>query len=335
MIALGRRLFFDRRLSHNNTIACASCHIPEQGFTNNELATPIGIEGRTVKRNTPSLYNVGFEQHLFRDGRETRLEQQVWSPLLAINEMGNPAVGYVLDKLNATGNYAATFKREFNGAPATMETLGAALAAYERSLVSGNSAFDRWFFGHDATALSAAARSGFELFRGKGGCVACHTLEHDTALFSDQEFHNTGIGYARSMGITRIQPVPVAPGRQLRVAAGALAAATEITLNDLGRYEVTQDPRDRWRYKTPSLRNVALTAPYMHDGSLASLREVIEFYDRGGIANDGLDPRIKPIGLSAPEREELLEFLNALTGDNTEALTRDSFSAPIGDRGSD
>ncbi len=330
VIALGRQLFFDRRLSHNNTLACASCHIPEQGFTSNELALPVGIEGRSVRRNAPALYNVGFAPRLFHDGRETRLEQQVWSPLLAANEMGNPAIGYVLDKLRALDDYANEFRQAFTGTAITMETLGAALAAYERSLVSANSAFDRWYFGHDPTALSAAARAGFELFRGKGGCATCHQIGATSALFTDYAFHNTGIGFQRSMGLSAQSSIPVGPGTQLALAPGAVAA-TEAPLNDLGRYEITQDPRDRWAYRTPSLRNVALTAPYMHDGSLPALSAVVEFYNAGGIANEARDPRLKPLHLTAEEKMQMVEFLKALTGDNIEALIRDAYLAPIGD----
>ena len=331
-IALGRQLFFDRRLSHNDTLACASCHVPEQGFTHRELATPIGLEGRTVRRNAPSLYNVAYQRRLFHDARESHLEQQVWSPLLAFNEMANPAIGFVLDKLSGLDDYAARFRAAFGDEGLSMRTLGAALAAYERTLVSGNSPFDRWYFGHDKNALSEAAQHGFELFHGKAGCVQCHTLQDTTALFTDQELHNTGLGYRRSMRSTVPGNVTVGPGLSLDIAPDVVRAASELPPNDLGRYEITRDPADRWRYKTPSLRNVALTAPYMHDGSLATLRAVIEFYNGGGVPNEGLDPRLKPLQLSAGESDALVTFLQSLTGDNVDALTREAFATPIGDR---
>jgi cytochrome c peroxidase len=331
-IALGRRLFFERRLSHNDTVACASCHLPDHGFTNNELQTPVGIEGRSVKRNAPSLYNIGYQRRLFVDARESRLEQQIWGPLLAANEMGNPSIGFVLEKLAALDDYAVQFQRIFPEVGITMETLGAALAAYERALSSGNSPFDRSHFGTEPAALSAAAQRGLVLFRGKAGCVTCHTIEKDFALFTDQQLHNTGLGFERAMQPLAPTMVVVGPGLSLPLKPEATAGLDVIQLNDLGRYEVTQNPADRWRYRTPSLRNVALTGPYMHDGSLATLRSVVEFYNRGGIANEGLDPLIKPLHLSNTEIDELVAFLQSLTGDNVGALTHDAFSAPIGDR---
>jgi len=334
-IVLGRRLFFDRRLSHNDTLSCASCHIPDQGFTNNELMTPVGLEGRTVKRNAPTLLNVGFLPRLFHDARESHLEQQVWSPLLAFNEMGNPSIGFVLDELAALPEYAPLFAAAFPDEPQpTMTTVGAALAAYERALVAGDSAFDRWRYGKEASALSAAAQRGFELFTGKAGCSGCHLAGDEAALFTDHELHNTGVGYRRSMqpATSGTLDVTVAPGERLAVPAASIAASSETPPNDLGRYEVTLDPADRWRFRTPSLRNVALTAPYMHDGSLPTLDAVIAFYDGGGVANDGLDPRIRPLGLSAAERAALRAFLESLTGGQVTALVRDAYAAPIGDR---
>ena len=336
-IALGRRLFFDRRLSHNDTIACASCHVPDQGFTNNELMTPIGIEGRTVRRNAPTLLNVGLLPRLFHDARESRLEQQIWGPLLAANEMGNPSMGYVLDDIAALPEYAPLFAAAFPAEPRpSMTTVGAALAAYERALLAGDSAFDRWRYGGDAKALPAQARAGFALFTGKAGCSSCHLVGDQNALFTDGELHNTGIGYRHSMhqvsGPEGALDVTVAPGERLVVAAADVAASSEVPPNDLGRYEVTLDPADRWRYRTPSLRNVALTAPYMHDGSLATLDDVVAFYVGGGVPNDGLDPRIKPLALDADERAALRAFLESLTGGNVATLVRDAFAAPIGDR---
>ncbi len=332
-VALGRRLFFDRRLSHNNTLACASCHIPEQGFAQQELATPVGSEGRTVKRNAPSLYNVVYQQRLFHDARESRLEQQIWSPLLATNEMANPSIGFVLDELSLTDDYVNAFKSAFPTG-LTQESLGAALAAYQRTLVSGNSAFDRAVYGGESNALSAQAARGLELFRGKAGCARCHTIGPEHALFTDQALHNTGIGYARSMARPPPAAVQVAPGLSMPIDFKQVAASSEIPPNDLGRYEITLQPADRWRYKTPSLRNVARTAPYMHDGSLTTLAAVVDFYAAGGIPNEGLDPLLKPLELNADERAALVAFLQGLTGDNVDALARDAFAQPIGDQNS-
>ena len=331
-IALGRKLFFDRRLSHNATLACASCHVPDQGFTSHELKTPIGIEGRTVRRNAPSLLNVGLLPRLFHDGRETRLEQQVWAPLLAANEMGNPAIGTVLERLRGLPDYAGKFEAAFQGSGPTMETLGAALAAYERSLLAGDSDFDRWRHAGATQALSAAARDGFELFIGKAGCSSCHLVGKTTASFTDHQFHNTGIGYRQAMTAAPGPEVLVAPGTLLDVARDAVAASSEAAPGDLGRYEITGDPADRWRYRTPGLRNVAQTAPYMHDGSLPTLAAVVAFYNGGGVPNEGLDARLRPLGLKAGEEAALVAFLESLTSHELPLLVRDAFAAPIGDR---
>jgi cytochrome c peroxidase len=341
-IELGRRLFFERRLSHNDTLSCAMCHIPEQGFANNEMATAVGIEGRSVRRNSPSLYNVAYLRQLFHDGRETRLEHQIWGPLLARNEMGNPSVGAVLTKLGRIEGYAAAFERAFPGRGLTMSTLGDAFASYQRTLVSGDSPFDRFLYGGDSSALSTSAQRGFALFSGGAGCSGCHSLASDHALFMDDAFHNTGMGFSAAMGEAAggqdagnssgdTQRVQVAPGAYLEVPRAIIAQVSERPANDLGRYEITRDPRDRWRYRTPSLRNVALSAPYMHDGSLATLRDVIEFYRRGGVSNEGLDPQIQPLQLAEADVEDLVSFLESLTGSDVALLVEDALAAPIGD----
>jgi cytochrome c peroxidase len=331
-VALGRALFFDRRLSWNNTVSCAMCHIPGQGFTSNEIATAVGIEGRSVRRNAPTIYNVAYASLLFHDGREERLEQQVWAPLLSANEMGNPSVGSVLARLRALPDYAGRFERAFGGRGPTMETVGMALASYERTLVSADSAFDRWRFGGDREALSAAAARGFGIFTGKAGCAGCHSIGEDHALFTDQRFHDTGVGYRQAMGNGGTGAVmQVAPGVVLRLDPSVLTEIGVRRQNDLGRYEATGDPDDRWKYRTSSLRNVALTAPYMHDGSLSTLRDVVVFYDGGGVPHALLDPRIRPLGLDATEMDDLVAFLRALTGANVSVLVADALAAPVGD----
>jgi cytochrome c peroxidase len=325
-VALGRKLFYDRRLSHNNTISCAMCHVPEQGFTVNEMATAVGIEGRSVRRNAPTLYNVAYARRLFHDSRETSLEQQVWGPLLAANEMGNPSVGYVLERIRALPDYQGLFETAFDGKGPGMETLGKALATYERTLVSANSPFDRWYYGGQQDALPAAAIRGFRLFSGAAGCSRCHSLAAAHALFTDQALHNTGIGYRASFSDPVAASIPVAPGESLQPAINL-----PVTGNDLGRYEITGDPADRWKYRTPTLRNVALTAPYMHDGSLGSLQEVVAFYNTGGVVNPNLDPLLKPLELTPAAQEDLVAFLMSLTGDNVDVIVADAFAAPVGD----
>lgn len=334
-IELGRLLFFDRRLSHNDTFSCAICHIPEQGFTSNEIKTAVGIEGRSVKRNSPTIYNIAYYDILFQDGREDSLEQQAWSPLLAHNEMANPSIGHVINKIRAIKEYQGIFEAAFAGKGPTMETVGMALAAYQRALNSGNSRFDQWKYGANKDALSANEIAGFNLFTGKAGCASCHSINENYALFTDNQLHNTGHGYATSMGVnatkTRVQ---LAPGVFVDVDNDIInSVRQQPKQNDVGRYEVTQNPYDRWKYRTPSLRNIALTAPYMHDGAFSSLREVVEFYNKGGVANELLSPLIRPLSLNEQEINQLVDFMLALTGSNVKTLVADAFAAPIGDIG--
>ncbi|PVV05904.1 MAG: photosynthetic protein synthase I, partial [gamma proteobacterium symbiont of Ctena orbiculata] len=331
-IALGRKLFYDRRLSLNDTFSCAMCHVPEQGFTSNELAMAVGIEGRSVRRNSPTIYNTAYADLLFHDGREQTLEQQVWGPLLANNEMANPSVGYVLQKIRGIADYDGRFEAAFDGRGVSMETLGMAIASYERALVSGDSSFDRWYYAGDKSALSTSARRGFELFTGKAGCSACHRIGEKHALFSDDQLHNTGLGYRESMGLLpETQPVVVAPGVILQIDRAVIEKVGEPPPTDVGLYEVTQNPSDRWKYKTPSLRNVALTAPYMHNGTFSTLLEVVDFYAMGGVPNELLDPLIRPLGLTDREKQDLVAFLQSLTGSNVDTLVADAFAAPVGD----
>jgi cytochrome c peroxidase len=308
-VALGRQLFFDRRLSFNGTLSCGMCHIPEQGFTQRELRTSVGFQGRSLRRNAPSLLNVAYRSALFVDGRETTLDNQVWSPLLNADEMANPSVGNVLARVAATDDYADRFNAAF-GRGVTMETLGAALASYERTLLAGNSAFDRYYFAGDRTALNEPAQRGFALFL-SNGCAACHRVAADLAQFTDDDYHDTGVGYRQTMGGT--------------------IAAEPPRISDLGRYEITNDPNDRYRFRTPSLRNVALTAPYMHDGSLATLADVIDYYAAGGVPHEGQDPRIRALDLTPAQRDDLVAFLLSLTGDDIDRLVLDARSTPIGD----
>lgn len=329
-IALGRQLFFERRLSINDTFSCAMCHIPQQAFTSNELTTSVGVEGRTVKRNAPTILNVGYATRLFHDARESRLDQQVWAPLLAHNEMANPSVGYVLEKISALPEYAMQFDAVY-GEPANMLNLGDALAAYQQVLVTGNSPFDRWFFGQQPDAISDVAQQGFEVFSGKAGCTACHSIDKRSAMFSDFALHNTGIGYEQSMSKREAHYVTLAPGVVVKVDPASYAAASEKRPNDLGAYEVTLKPADRWKFKTPSLRNVAITAPYMHNGSLGTLEEVVDFYVSGGVQNPELSPLMTPLTLNDDEKTALVEFMRTLTGESVVALMNDGMAAPIGD----
>ncbi|MEO0369041.1 MAG: cytochrome c peroxidase, partial [Pseudomonadota bacterium] len=319
-VEIGRRLFFDRRLSRNKTMSCAMCHIPEQGFTSNELERPIGFEGRSLKRNAPTILNVIFYDRLFADSRETTLSQQVWSPLLAENEMNNPSVGSVLETINSDLWYAQQFQTVYER-PADIQNVGDAIAQYEQALIAGNSRFDRWFYGQEDNALSVQEQSGFELFRGKAMCASCHLVGQDYALFTDQQLHNTGIGFSDSMlpEPTMIE-VQLGPGLTGMMSQDTVASVGDKKPNDVGRYEVTLNPADRWNYRTSTLRNIELTAPYMHNGEFKSLRDVVDFYDQGGVKHAELSPLIRPLALNEAEKAALVAFLGSLNGANVATL---------------
>ena len=333
-IDLGRELFFDRRLSKNETLSCAMCHIPEQGFTQNELATPVGHLGKGVRRNVPSLYNVAFAEELFLDGREQSLEAQIWSPLLAENEMANESREAVLAKLALNVSYKARFAEVF-GEGLTESTLGRALAAYQRALLSGDSPFDRWYFGGEgstgmgleAEGYPALAARGFAVFKEKG-CASCHRINDASALFTDGQYHNTGAGYRRAGRALRPPSVQLAPGVFV---VPSVDAETE-TFTDDGRFEVTGREADKWRYRTPSLRNVALTGPYMHDGSIATLEGVVAFYSEGGGGDPAQDPRTRYVQLTQSDQEALAAFFRTLTSSHVDALVSDARSVTIGER---
>jgi cytochrome c peroxidase len=224
-------------------------------------------------------------------------------------------------------DYSAPFEHAFPQQGATEQTIAAALASYERTLIAGDSRFDRWFLGGEASALSPSERAGFELFTGKAGCSVCHTVGADSALFTDHGFHNSGVGWLHASTYDRRVSVPLGGGETTEVSVAEMTALFGGGTHDDGRFEVTHEPSDRWAYKTPSLRNVALTAPYMHDGSLATLRDVIDFYDRGGIDSPGKDPLLRPLHLTVVERQQLAAFLLTLTSDEAGRLAAEARAA--------
>jgi cytochrome c peroxidase len=274
-VKLGRQLYFDGRLSANDKISCATCHAPDKGWAGHD-PTDTGIEGRVGNRNSGTIVNSGYMKYQFWDGRAGSLEEQALGPIHNPVEMGE-TLENVVRKLNAIPGYKQQFQEVFK-TDATTDGIAKAIAAFERTIVSGPSPYDRAAAG-DKNALSAEALRGMQIFNGKGACVTCHS----GPLFSDQSFHNIGVGMNA--------PEP-----------------------DIGREAVTKDPKDRGKFKTPGLRNVANTYPYMHDGKTPTLEAVVEFYNTGGIANPNLDPLIKPLGLNDAEKKDLVAFLKALTG---------------------
>jgi cytochrome c peroxidase len=227
--------------------------------------------------------------------------------------MANPSLGHVLDRLRALPDYAGRFEAAFAGRGASADSVGEALASYERTLVAGDSPFDRYRYGGANDALRADERRGLEIFTGKGRCANCHLIGEHSALLSDFRYHNTGIGWLRSQQRAQVE-VELAPGTTAPMSAADLRRIGAPPRSDLGRFEITLDPADRWAYKTPMLRNVAATAPYMHDGSLPTLEAVVEFYDGGGAGAPDQSSLIAPLRLSTAEKAALVAFLKALTG---------------------
>ncbi len=276
-VALGRMLFFDSLLSADRSLACASCHDPARAFTDGRPVS-VGVFGRRGTRNVPTLVNRTYGQSFFWDGRITSLEEQVLQPIQDSKEM-DITVGEVVVRLEGDRDYSDLFQAAF-GRKVNDGDLARALASYVRTILSGNAPIDRYLNG-DRDALTERQRQGLDLFRGKAGCTACHL----GPTLSDEQFHNTGVAWR--------------DGRLL----------------DQGRFAVTSQDEDRGAFKTPTLREVPRTAPYMHDGSIATLEEVIEFYDRGGNPNPTLDRRVRPLNLTAGEKGDLLAFLRALSGE--------------------
>lgn len=287
------------------------CHIPEQSFTQNELATSVGFEGKSLRRNAPSLLNVALHDSFQRDGAKNSLEAQVWGPLLAADEMANDTIANLIERINTLPDYRGLFEQAFSGNNADEITVGQALATFERTLLAGNSRFDRWYFGGDNSALNAQEQDGFRVFIA-AGCRSCHIIEERAAAFTNNRFHNTGLSaYTRQRAAAMVS-VQLAPGVSIEIRRDALTNVSEPEQKDHGRLEVTRDARDRDAFKTPTLRNVALTGPYMHDGSLPTLEAVIEFYASNFDSRD--IQSVKSVSWSEPEKSALLAFLRSLTG---------------------
>jgi cytochrome c peroxidase len=271
-VALGRKLFFDPILSRDRSVACATCHRPDHGFSSPE-ARPVGIGGRKAARRAPSLFNRAYGTAFFWDGRTATLEEQALEPIANPDEMGS-SVADAVSRLKADAGYREQFAAAFDDG-VTPANLGKALASFERVLLRGDSSIDKFRERGNRETMTDAERHGLWLYESKGHCWKCHAGRN----FTDESFHNTGVSWGG---------------------------------DDLGRFKVTKRDEDRGRYKTPSLRGVKLTGPYMHDGRLKTLEDVVEFYNKGAGPNPHLDPLIKPLGLSKPELADLVAFLKAL-----------------------
>jgi cytochrome c peroxidase len=284
-IALGRKLFFDVRLSGDDTVSCATCHNPQLSFTDG-LPGSRGIGKKIGRRNAPTVLNAAYYPSFFWDGRAGSLEQQAGFPIANPDEMGQ-SHELSIKKFEKIPEYKKEFELVYGPGRITIEKIEHALASFERTLLSGDSPFDRYLYGHDESAMSPEALRGLKIFvdKKRGNCSACHTIGETYSVFTDDKFHNLGAG---------------------------INSKGEFT--DLGRYEQTKVEADKGAFRTPDLRNVAKTGPYMHDGSLKTLKDVVDFYDGGGTSNPHLDPEIKELKLSERERADLVAFLESLTG---------------------
>jgi cytochrome c peroxidase len=300
-VELGRLLFFDARLSGDGSMACASCHVPELGWTTNTPLSP-AYPTNMERRNSQTLLNVAYHKVLLWDGRATSLEKQALGPIQNPLHM-NQNLDLLVERLNAIPDYVERFQRVF-GTAVTADGLGKALAAFERTLVTRHAPFDRYMAG-DRQAMSASAQRGMELFKGKARCILCHHGPN----FSDNRFHNLGVPEAPLLAHPLVQAALRFDAKRMNV-----PAYQQVT-EDWGRYLVTKQEQDKGAFRTPSLRNVAQRDPYMHNGVFQSLEEIIDFYDRGGGAVPGKSPLLQPLGLTPQEKGDLLAFLHALTGE--------------------
>ena len=276
-IELGKQLYFDGRLSKNNAISCAFCHNPGTGFADSRQ-TSIGVGGGIGGRQSPTVYNTGFNHVQFWDGRARSLEEQAIGPIHNPVEMAETHE-HVVAKLGKIKGYQQQFRAVF-GTEVNLQGIAEAIAAYERTVLSTNSAFDKYVLG-DVKAMDEAAARGLGLFKGKARCILCHNGPN----FTDNQFHN--------LGVPQVGPMK----------------------EDLGRYNVSRADKDKGAFKTPTLRSVTETAPYMHDGAFKTLEEVVDFLDQGGGTNPTLSPLMRPLGLTTEEKADLVMFLKALTGE--------------------
>jgi len=282
-LALGKRLYFETKLSVDNTKSCASCHIPEKGFADPDPVST-GVNGQKGKRQAPTVINRLFSAAQFWDGRAASLEEQALGPIQNPVEMAMPSIEVVIERLTADPTYSEDFKAAFPpDGQITADNVAKAIASFERTVLSGNSPYDRFQAG-DKSALNEAAQRGLAIFRdeNKGNCETCHASFN----FTDENYNNLGVG------MTAKEP-------------------------DMGRYDVTKLDGHQGAFKTPTLREIAATAPYMHDGSQKTLEEVVAFYDKGGHGNKWLSPKIKKLNLSKQQQADVVEFLMSLSGEVT------------------
>jgi cytochrome c peroxidase len=308
-VALGRKLYFDTRLSRDGTLACATCHDVSRGFTDHRSVSE-GIGDHLGKRSAPTTMNAALLQSQFWDGRAPSLEEQAKLPILNPIEMGHPDSGGAMASVNTDPAYRTLFQKAYGRAP-NYDDLGRALASFERTLIFLNAPFDHFAAG-DRKALSPAAQRGWDLFNGKARCVSCHMINPSNPLGTDNLFHNIGVS-ARTKNFEGLATKALGVLTNGSDAEALDKLAIETDMSELGRFLVTKKREDIGAFKTEQLRNVGLTAPYMHDGSLKTLWDVMDHYNKGGETNAYLDGGIEPLNLSENEIDDVVAFLFVLT----------------------
>jgi cytochrome c peroxidase len=308
-IALGRKLYFDTHLSKDRTLACATCHDVSRGFTDHRSVSE-GIGDHLGKRSAPTTMNAALLQTQFWDGRSPSLEEQAKLPILNPIEMGHPDSASAMAAVQSDPSYQGLFQKAYGRAP-NYDDLGRALASFERTLIFLNAPFDRFSAG-DLKALSPAAQRGLELFNGKARCVSCHMINSSNPLGTDNLFHNIGVS-ARTKNFEALAGQALGVLSQADNTQALDKLAVETDMSELGRFLVSKRRQDIGAFKTEQLRNVGLTAPYMHDGSLHTLWDVMDHYNKGGETNAYLDGGIEPLNLSEDEINDVVAFLFALT----------------------
>jgi len=327
-IALGDKLFHDKRFSANGEVSCSTCHEQAKAFTDN-LRVSRGINELTGTRNAPTVINAAYMRTQFWDGREPSLERQSTQPFVNPVEMGLPDHGPILTVIRGDDDYTAAFRQVFGVSPGEigMDHVSAAIASFERTVVAGDSPFDRYFYGGETDALSEEAKRGFAVFTGKGRCVSCHRIEQMQALFTDNRFHNIGVGFKNIRG-KEAETAHEFVKEKSRGADVDVTVLTKQNMSELGRFAVSENLTEVGSFKTATLRNIALTAPYMHDGSLKTLEDVVDFYANGGREKES-DPRsdflsggIRVLDFGDEEKSDLVAFLKSLTSPEFEAVAR-------------
>jgi cytochrome c peroxidase len=308
-VALGRKLYFDARLSKDGTVSCATCHDVSRGFTDHRNVSE-GVGDHLGRRSAPTTLNAALFQSMFWDGRAPTLEEQAKLPILNPIEMGHPDGASAMAAIGADPAYKELFQKAYGRAP-SYDDVGRAIATFERTLIFLDAPFDRFVAG-ERSAISPAAQRGLALFNGKGRCVSCHMINDSNPLGTDNLFHNIGVS-ARKQNFEGLANRALAAIKENDSVETLDKLALQTDMSELGRFMITRNRSDIGAFKTEQLRNVGITAPYMHDGTLKTLWDVIDHYNKGGETNPYLDGGIEPLNLSEEEINDLVAFLFTLT----------------------